>query len=109
MLKDRDTYDWCLDIIDPVTGKVLFHDLECEVEVEDFNRVENTIDIHHVWLNGLRLLDGGEMAQMLRRIIISAAKDDEWLKDQVFSRNEDDDPNGVWAKADADYNERTGK
>lgn len=110
-MRNADRYDYCLNILDPVTGVTLFHDFECVVSVEDWDHAAGTIDIHDVYVggdvyeSGARLLDGGEMAQMLRRYIISQAKEDQWLIDQVFSRNENDDPNGVWAKADAQRNE----
>ena len=109
-IRPNNQHNYCLDVKDPVTGKVIIQDYECVVVVEDFDRAAGTIDIHDVYsTDGLRLIEGGELAQMLRKLIISQAKNDEWLIDAVFSRNEDDDPRGVWAKADAQYNERVGK
>lgn len=109
-LRPNDEYDYCLDVKDPVTGKVIVADYECVIVVEDFSRAAGTISIHDVYsTDGLRLIEGGKLAQMIRRAVISQAKNDEWLKEHVFARNEDDDVSGVWAKADAQYNEQVGK
>lgn len=95
-------YTYTCDIIDPITGRAVIQDYTCNLIIEDWDRASNSIDIHDVYsTDGLRLLDGGVMAQCLRKIIVFQAKKDEWLKDQVFSRNEDDDPKGTWARADA--------
>lgn len=103
-------YDYQCDILDPNTGRAIIQDYSCILIVEDFDRAAGTIDIHDVYsTDGLRLLEGGALAKLLRAAVISQAKNDKWLIDAVFARNEDEDSAGVWAKADRDYAERAGK
>ncbi|MCO5072064.1 MAG: hypothetical protein M9944_12740 [Rhizobiaceae bacterium] len=79
-------YPFCHTITDEKLGVDVVPDFECEIDATvEFENGNPILEVHGVYKDGQRLLDGAPLTQAIAAQVMSAAEDDEDLLSQAMA------------------------
>lgn len=80
-------YPFCHTITDEKLGVDVVPDFECEIDATiGFDNGNPILEVHGVYKDGQRLLDGTPFTQSIAAQVMSAAEDDEDLLEEACGR-----------------------